>query len=350
MSTSRNQIREVVLRLGVKHKTFKTSDVVKALPRPASRQHVSATLHDLIRSGALVKAGSTKGAMYALPKHSAALHPTIKRRLANRGLQEDEVLDDIKRKAPFLTELPRNVLEIFTYAFLEMLNNAIEHSRSPTIEIEVVVREDKLSFVVNDYGIGVFQNVMRQRKLASELEAIQDLLKGKTTTQPEGHSGEGIFFTSKVADVFILESNKQRLRVDNLVDDHFIESLRRSKRGTRVTFYLSVRSPRRLREVFDRYTAEPSEPGFDQSEVKVKLFALGTAYISRSQARRMLVGLEKFRSIILDFIRIPTIGQAFADEVFRVFRRQNPGVTIKPINMNEAVSFMVGRAMANEPS
>ena len=54
-----------------------------------------------------------------------------------------------------------------------------------------------LSFIVNDSGIGIFRNIMQKRNLKSELEAIQDLMKGKTTTMPESHSGEGIFFTSK---------------------------------------------------------------------------------------------------------------------------------------------------------
>ena len=337
-------VRETILTVAGHRRTFKTSDVLGILPRKVSRQHVSATLRQLVEEGTLVKAGATRGATYALPQYASILHPIVKRRLRNQDLREDEVLDDVRRKAPFLAQVPRNAGEIFTYAFLEMLNNAIEHSRSPVVEVEASKNKGDLWFVANDFGIGVFRNVMQQRHLNSELEAMQDLLKGKTTTQPEAHSGEGIFFTSKVADLFILESFTHRLRVDNTIRDHFIETMERSKRGTRVTFRISETTSRRLRDVFEKYTVEPSAPGFDQSEVQVKLYALGTPYISRSQARRMLSGLEKFRSVILDFGRVPTIGQAFADEVFRVFQRQHPDVVIKPSNMNEAVKFMVERA------
>ncbi|HLD75966.1 MAG TPA: STAS-like domain-containing protein, partial [Candidatus Norongarragalinales archaeon] len=77
---------------------------------------------------------------------------------------------------------------------------------------------------------------------------------------------------------------------------------------------------------------------------------MGTVYVSRSQARRILSGLEKFRKILLDFDRVPNVGQAFADEVFRVFQNRHPEISIVPIQMNKAVRFMVERAKANLPA
>ena len=70
---------------------------------------------------------------------------------------------------------------------------------------------------------------------------------------------------------------------------------------------------------------------------------MGTIYVSRSQARRVLTNLDKFKSIVLDFDQVPTIGQAFADEIFRVFATKHQEIQITPINMNEAVDFMVRR-------
>ena len=70
---------------------------------------------------------------------------------------------------------------------------------------------------------------------------------------------------------------------------------------------------------------------------------MGTIYVSRSQARRVLNNLDKFKSVILDFDKVPTIGQAFADEIFRVFAQRHPEIEIKAINMNEAVEFMANR-------
>jgi len=336
-------IRRTVLDVARTRKAFTTSDVLAALGRRVSRQYMSAAISQLVKEGVLVKGGSTRGAFYALPKHAVAMRLTIRTRLKNHSLQEDQVLDDLKRGAPFLTGLRENVGNIFAYAFLEMLNNAIEHSRSKNIDVEVTKRQGQLTFIVRDFGIGAFRNVMRTRGLASELEAIQDLLKGKTTTQSQRHSGEGIFFTSKAGDLFLLESFRHRLRVDNVVGDYFIEDLKPARRGTRVVFTIAGDSRRDLSDTFRKYQVDASEPGFDKSEVKVHLYARGTAYLSRSQARRVLAGLEKFRSVVLDFDRVQTIGQGFADEVFRVFRQQHPETAISAINMSETVRFMIER-------
>ena len=346
-------IRETILHLAARPRAFKTVDVIRSLGRPVSRQYVSKTLAGMVREGLLVKAGSTRGAVYAGPRHAAKLATRtqrVTRRLTNVGLEEDRVLSDLKAAAPLLARLPANVDAIVSYAFLEMMNNAIEHSGSRRIEVEVARTDGDVTFVVNDFGVGAFHKVMQDRKLTSELEAIQDLLKGKTTTEPQRHSGQGIFFTSKVGDVFVLESFHRRLRVDNRVGDYFIEPTERLKKGTRVFFRISATSPRRLEEVFRRYASDASEPAFDKSEVKVRLFARGGGYVSRSEARRLLAGLDKFRSVVLDFDRVPVVGQAFADEVFRVFRRQHPHISVVPVNMNDTVRFMVDRAHEAGPA
>ena len=70
---------------------------------------------------------------------------------------------------------------------------------------------------------------------------------------------------------------------------------------------------------------------------------LGEHLISRSIARRILSNIEKFKVIFLDFNRVKTIGQAFADEIFMVFENKHKKITILPINVNEKVKFMIKR-------
>src|SRR3989338_10702074 len=135
-----------------------------------------------------------------------------------------------------------------------MFNNAIEHSRSKIILVEVTMRDKFLSFIINDSGVGVFRNIMKKRNLKSEIEAIQDLLKGKTTTMPKSHSGEGIFFTSKAGDTFALDSFGQMLSIDNLSGDISARATSAIKRGTRVIFKISTDSDRHLNDVFKKYT------------------------------------------------------------------------------------------------
>ena len=320
----------------------RSSDVAADLK--VSRQYAQRLLSELVRDGLLLKVGSTRSASYILPNRADKVLWRYDKRLARRGLAEHAVLEDIAQKSQLRRTLPENLASMFEYAFSEMLNNAIEHSSSANIHVRVEKRRDTLLFFVNDFGIGVFRNVMRKRKLASELEAIQDLLKGKTTTQPQAHSGEGIFFTSKAADIFSLESFGKKLTINNVIDDIFIENVKPAKKGTRVFFQIANASPKHLNDVFKAFQTNPAEFAFDKTEIQVRLYTLGTVHVSRSQARRVLAGLEKFSSIILDFDRVPTIGQAFADEIFRVFKNKYPSITITPTNMNETVRFWVERA------
>ena len=68
--------------------------------------------------------------------------------------------------------------------------------------------------------------------------------------------------------------------------------------------------------------------------------------ISRSEARRLLQRLTDFTHATLDFSGVEVVGQGFCDEVFRVFARSHPEVTIEPVGMNDAVAVMVARARA----
>jgi hypothetical protein len=187
---------------------------------------------------------------------------------------------------------------------------------------------------------------MQKKNLKSELEAIQDILKGKTTTMPRSHSGEGIFFTSKVGDQFILDSYGHRVIFNNKIPDVFVQKASKIKKGTKVIFKISTDSARHLSDVFKKYTNQDSESdyGFDKTEIRVKLYAVGGVYVSRSQARRVLSGLGKFKIILFDFDKVPMVGQAFADEIYRVFRGKYPEIKIEETNMNEGVKFMIERA------
>lgn len=73
--------------------------------------------------------------------------------------------------------------------------------------------------------------VLKKYNLKDDYEAVQELLKGKKTTAPEKHSGEGIFFTSKIADCYEISGNKISLIIDNNVNDIFIKDITKKKRN-----------------------------------------------------------------------------------------------------------------------
>jgi hypothetical protein len=52
--------------------------------------------------------------------------------------------------------------------------------------------------------------------------------------------------------------------------------------------------------------------------------------------------------VIFDFAEVKTIGQAFADEIFRIFKREHPELEIVIINANLDVQKMIRRAESHE--
>jgi hypothetical protein len=68
--------------------------------------------------------------------------------------------------------------------------------------------------------------------------------------------------------------------------------------------------------------------------------------VSRSQARRVAARFERFQEVFLDFSGIDSIGQPFADEIFRVYATDHPEIKLVAHNANEQVNQMIGRVLA----
>lgn len=335
-------IRQKIKQLLATKKRVSSTEIARHFD--FTRQYASQVLRIMTNAGEVVQFGSTRAAFYTLPEFIDEIGPSaVRRRLKSKDIKEHEVFDRLTSTFPVFRRASENVQSIVHYAFSEMLNNAIEHSRTKNIKVEMESNGGIIRFTVSDFGIGVFRNVMQQRHLKSELEAMQNLLKGKVTTNPKVHTGEGIFFTSKAADRFVLESFGYRMIVDNTIPDVFFQEEKQMNRGTRVVFAIARNSDRHLNKIFEKYQSRPGSYAFDKTEIHIRLFTMGTVYVSRSQARRILVGLEKFKKIILDFDRVPNVGQGFADEIFRVFQNRHPKISIEPVHMNETVRFMVER-------
>ena len=128
----------------------------------------------------------------------------------------------------------------------------------------------------------------------------------------------------------------------NIINDLFIED-RKSHPGTTVIFSINLNSKKTTKEIFDSFTNQEYE--FSKTQVKVKLFRIGKNILSRSEARRVMISLDSFQEIILDFADVESIGQAFADEIFRVWQNNHFNIKISYINANENAEFMIRRAL-----
>ena len=263
--------------------------------------------------------------------------------LKNDGsLEEDRIFFSNVR--PLLENLPKNVLDIWSYVFAEIMNNAIEHSEA--------IKRDCLYTEVSilDNGIGIFKSIQdfiekEENKQIDIEQAMLELYKGKLTTNPSCHSGEGIFFSSKMLTEFAILSDNTifSFRSDEkekFVQSHLISYYTKLKKvGTMVVMRLENDTITTSKDVFDSFA--PLEEGFIKTLIPMReVCPLGNP-VARSQARRVLKRLDEFQEVIFDFNGIEFMGQGFADEIFRVFQNAHPDIVLRPINANEAVLGMI---------
>ncbi len=304
-----------------------------------SRQVANGYLQGLLHDGLVEAEGTTVARVYRLK-----VLAEVQRSFAREGLEEDPVWREVV--APRVADLPENIRNIWHYGATEMINNAIDHSGAD--EVVVGVRRNALwtEVTVADGGEGIFLKIQRAFGLHDPREAILELAKGKLTTAPTYHTGEGIFFTSRAMDYFEIESHHLRFSHSPRRDDAIVEQTADTP-GTRVRMQLANRSPRVLRDVFAAYYTDPEEFNFDKTVVPLHLAQYtGEKLISRSQAKRVANRFERFKRIELDFTGVSEIGQAFADELFRVFVNAHPGIVVVPVNAEPLVAQMIRRAVA----
>lgn len=229
-----------------------------------------------------------------------------------------------------------NVEQIWSYAFTEMVNNVMDHSEAEVMRVIVEKNYLRTCVGIFDTGVGIFEKIKNHFSLPSLDAAICELFKGKLTTDEKNHSGEGIFFTSKMMDTFFIFSSKKVFTTSRDDDDTVID-LDASLPGTCVMMSLSNFTHKKAREFFDQYAND--EGAFYKTRIPLKNI-FDSAPVSRSQAKRVCNRLENFQEVVLDFEDVSWMGQGFAHQLFVVFQNQHPQMKLVPINMNESVTNM----------
>lgn len=340
-------IKDIILKKIRQKGSVRAGDMIKETGY--SRQYINRFFQDLREEGKILLVGKGVSSRYITADKDKYWQEknnilSYRTELVNKGLQEDLVLDNIKSSTGIFTGLRPNVSSILDYAFTEILNNAIDHSKSEKIQISIKREDGVINFEIKDRGIGIFRNIKSKYKLKDIDESIELLLKGKSTTAPAKHSGEGIYFTSKAVSTMIINSYGKKLIFNNIIDDIFIINEKEYK-GTSVKYSVPEKSKVNLKEIFNKYSDE--DYSFNKTEVRIDLSKRKGTYISRSEAKRILFGLEKFKIVILNFKGIETVGQGFADEVFRVWQNKHPKIELVVENSNENIDFMINRARGN---
>ncbi|MGP0566330.1 MULTISPECIES: STAS-like domain-containing protein [unclassified Nitrospina] len=308
------------------------------LSRPAIHQH----LDHLIKNHQVIKTGRTKGAHYSLVSNLNK-HLTFD---LQTGLTESMVWNEYLNEA--FSILPQNVFLICEYAFGEIFNNALDHSNGTRFEVITSNADHEIRIEIKDNGVGIFNKIQTAFNLETEQESILHLSKGKLTTDKERHTGEGIFFTSRLMDTFIIWSGTLTYQTSMGGEDWWLKTEDKSFKGTDVVMFLDMTTPRTMESVFRKFTRDDEDeiPRFDKTRITVALSKHGDErFVSRSQAKRLVSGLDQFQEILLDFKDVRTVGQGFVDEVFRVFQNRHPHIKIEYTNANDDVEFMIKRGL-----
>ena len=334
--TRGEQIRQYILRNVEKH----PGDIARLASErfDVTRQAINKHLKNLVEQGSLVEKGKTRNRVYRL----AQLEKWAREYPLSGDLAEDVVWRADVR--PQLGAMPGNVSDIWHYGFTEMFNNAIDHSGGSRISVTLETTATTTEMLLMDNGEGIFKKIQRELGLLDERHAVLELAKGKLTTDPDNHTGEGIFFTSRMYDKYDILSGGVYFSHEFSDDQDWILERERFSSGTAVWMRLDNHTSRTTKKIFDKFTSE-NNFGFTKTIVPVRLAQYGDdKLVSRSQAKRLLVRIDRFQTVIFDFEGVDNIGQAFADEVFRVFAVQHPAIELHYMNANSAVKRMILRA------
>ncbi len=329
------KVREFILRNVEGHPTSISSIAAKEFG--LSRTAINGYTRRLIDDGFLRAQGVKRGRRYELRTLVSKTYNIQ----ASAGTSEDAIWRF--RILPLIKNVNKNVIDILQYGFTEMLNNVLDHSASKNCIIYYTQNYCNISIFVIDYGIGIFQKIQQTFGLDDHRSALLELSKGKITSYKSKHTGEGIFFTSRMFDKFTIRSgNLFYLREKKDNEEWLIESgdLPKERKGTGIIMTISTDATWTQREVFQQYMTDPIR--FRKTHVPIKLGNYpGEELVSRSQAKRILARFDQFSEVMLDFDSVLDIGQAFADEIFRVFRQDHPEIELYAINLSPDVKRMI---------
>jgi hypothetical protein len=295
-----------------------------------TRQAVNLHLQRLLADSDLLREGKTRRTRFFL-----AAKKTWKKNYSLRQSESDVWEKDV---LPQISDLHENTLDIWRYCFTEMFNNALDHSSGTRITVQLKRTAVNTEIAIIDDGVGIFKKIQRALKFTDERHSALELAKGKFTTDPARHTGEGIFFTSKMLDAFDISSGGLYFTSASPL---------KNPKGTAVWMKLNNQTRRCRKEVFDEYASPENDYAFSKTVIPVKMAEQSpNDLISRSQAKRLLLRIDRFRTVVLDFQNVNQIGPAFADEIFRVFARSHPGVDVPFTNANGEVVKMIRRAQS----
>jgi anti-sigma regulatory factor (Ser/Thr protein kinase) len=252
-----------------------------------------------------------------------------------QGLDEDLPW---KREVAPLLDLPPHVALLVEHAYTELLNNAVDHSGGRQATISVRQTPTHVQLLVADDGCGIFDRIARSFAIDDPATAMLELAKGKLSTWPARHSGRGLFFVARLAEVFELHANRHAYRRFGWEGGGWDAGRPLPRDGTSVFVAIALETSSTLEGLLSAHSASGRGRDFARTEVALRLLASpGASLATRAQARRAWSRLAAFEHATLDFGGIAEVGPAFADELLRVQRVAYPGVRLETTRVSPRV-------------
>ena len=280
------------------------------------------------------------------PLYRPGLLRQVIKRYSLAGLQED--LPWRRDFAPCF-ELPSRVERMGEHAFTELLNNAIDHSGGSAVTVSMRQTPSQLQLLVSDDGCGLFARIAQSFDITDPTLAMLELSKGKLTSAPDRHSGHGLFFSSRLADVFDIHANAAAFQCRAWEPRAWRAGRPAARSGTSIYVAICLDTQRTLDGVLREYSHSGEGYDFERTSVSLQLLTGGVAdamLASRAEARRAAHRLAQFRHADIDFSGIGHLGHGFADELFRVFGSAHPSLEMHPVGMAPQVAAMLGSVRA----
>ena len=124
-----------------------------------------------------------------------------------------------------------------------------------------------MKFKIKDDGIGIFNKIQKELNLEDPKHSILELAKGKFTSDLENHTGEGIFFSSRMFDSLVIISRELSFVGNTGSRDWLFEDSNSDIRGTAVFMEISKTSEKDLVSIFNEYADPDKVPGFHRTVI-----------------------------------------------------------------------------------
>lgn len=280
-----------------------------------------------------------RGGTRCRPTYQPGLLRQVVHRYPLRGLQEHVPWS--RDFAPFFALSPQ-VRRMAQHAFCELVNNAVDHSEGTGVTVSMRQTPSQLQLLVSDDGRGLFDKLRETFGLDDPSLAMLELSKGRLTSQPDRHTGRGLFFTARVADVLDVHANASGFQRRGWEGGAWHPGRALKQQGTSVYVAIALDTRRTLESVLQAHSLDESGAALDCTAVPLALATSAyTGLESRAQARCVVERLGQFRRAEIDFAGVESIGHAFADELFRVMAAREPDVELVPVNMTAPVARLV---------